>query len=90
MKPLSTLAIFGAVTAAQAGAKTHRVKTVAQPSFRFEPNIITAEVGDYIEFHFGPKNHSVARGSFSKACAPTHDRGFFSGYLPVEEGESVC
>lgn len=89
MKPSSALAIFGAVAAAQAGATTHRVNAVAQPSFRFEPNIITAEVGDYVEFHFGPKNHSVARGSFSKACAPSHDDGFFSGYLPVEEGESV-
>lgn len=90
MKPSNTLAIIGAIAATQTSAATHRVKAVAQPSFRFEPNIISAEVGDYIEFHFGPKNHSVARGSFSRACAPTRDGGFFSGYLPVEEGESVC
>lgn len=89
MKLSNTLAIFGAISAVRVGATTYRVKAVAQPSFRFEPNIITAEVGDYIEFHFGPKNHSVARGSFSRACAPVHDGGFFSGYLPVVEGESV-
>lgn len=90
MKLSNTLAILGAVTTGHVGATIHRVKAVAQPSFRFEPNIITAEVGDYIEFHFGPKNHSVARGSFFKACAPAHDGGFFSGYLPVEEDENVC
>ena len=89
MKLTNTLAVLGLTAATGAHAETHLVKAVAKPSLRFEPNIVKAEVGDYIEFHFGPQNHSVARGTFSKACFPAHDEGFFSGYFPVEEGESV-
>lgn len=88
MKLSNSLAVFG-IAAVGVNAETHIVNAVAKPSFRFEPNVIRAEVGDYIEFHFGPQNHSVAKGSFSKGCEPAHDNGFFSGYLPVEEGESV-
>lgn len=89
MRLTNYLAVIGITAAAGARAETHLVKAIAKPSFRFQPNIVRAEVGDYIEFHFGPQNHSVARGSFSKACAPAHNEGFFSGYIPVEEGESV-
>lgn len=88
MKLSNSLAVLG-IAATGASAETHIVKAVAKPSFRFEPNVVKADVGDYIEFHFGPQNHSVAKGTFSKACAPPHDNGFFSGYLPVEEGESA-
>lgn len=88
MKLSNSLAVLG-IAAAGANAETHIVKAVAKPSFRFEPNVVRAEAGDYIEFHFGPQNHSVARGTFSKGCEAAHSNGFFSGYLPVEEGESV-
>ena len=89
MKLTRSLTILGVTAVTGVNAETHIVTAVAKPSLRFEPNIVKAEVGDYIEFHFAPQNHSVARGTFSKGCSPAHDDGFFSGYIPVEEGESV-
>ncbi|SPO00101.1 uncharacterized protein DNG_02953 [Cephalotrichum gorgonifer] len=87
MKLSTSLAVLGITAATKVSAEVFVVKTLSKPSFQFSPNIVFAEVGDYVEFHFGPKNHSVAQGSFSKACAPPHSGGFFSGYIPVEEGE---
>lgn len=88
MKITHNLAIVGAIAATSVHAATHIVKAVAKPSFAFQPDTVLAEPGDYIEFHFLPANHSVAKGTFRKACEPAHQYGFFSGYLPVAEGES--
>lgn len=89
MKITQHLAIASVLAATGANAATHIVKAVAKPSFAFQPNTVDAKVGDYIEFHFGPANHSVALGTFHKACQPASQDGFFSGYLPVAEGENV-
>jgi plastocyanin len=59
----------------------------------FEPDTVIASVGDIINFHFYPINHSVAQSSFDKPCQPlaggVGQIPIFSGFLPVKDGESV-
>lgn len=67
----------------------------------FDPDNVVAEVGDTVEWHFLPGNHSVAQSSFGQPCVPPTDAGagatgqegqpflssfFFSGFHPVASG----
>jgi len=55
-----------------------------QVTLKFFPEVITAAVGDTVEFAFYPKNHSIAQSSFDKPCEPlTDDDTFWSGFMPV-------
>jgi len=54
----------------------------------FQPESITASVGDMVEFAFYPRDHSVVQGDYSKACQPLSG-GFYSGYFPVSKGPGV-
>lgn len=58
----------------------------------FDPENIVAEIGDLVEVHFRPANHSFAQSSFSKPCAPLvkdgYEAGFFSGFMPTASGEA--
>lgn len=45
----------------------------------FNPETITAAVGDTIEFRI--KGHSATQGDFNNACQPAADSPFFSGVL---------
>lgn len=60
----------------------------------FEPATVTASIGDIINFHFYPINHSVAQSSFDDPCQPltggTGQIPIFSGFIPVKTGEAVC
>jgi len=49
---------------------------------KFDPDSVTAAVGDTLEFHFfsGSGGHSVVSSAFSSPCQPTTD-AFFSGYI---------
>lgn len=82
---LAALAVAGAIGLAQAATTI----TIDAVDTAFEPNTATAEVGDVVEFVFKPSNHSVVRGSLDKACEPLEEDGFFSGFIPVTEGEPV-
>lgn len=53
----------------------------------FSPDNIVAQVGEIVEFHYLPKNHSVVQSSFDKPCVPL-DGGFFSGFQPIAAGQS--
>lgn len=55
---------------------------------RFDPDNVVAEVGDIVEWHFLPKNHSVAQSSFSRPCVPQNAESFFSGFVPTNEGQA--
>ena len=61
---------------------------VGQGGLVFEPESVTADIGDLLQFHFYPKNHSVVQGSFSSPCQPLTP-GVYSGFLPEETGEGV-
>ncbi|PNP43756.1 hypothetical protein TGAM01_v209508 [Trichoderma gamsii] len=81
----STLAVtaFSAV----ASAKTIRID-VGQGGLTFTPNDITAAVGDILEFHYHPKNHSVVAADFATPCKPKAEGGFYSGFFPTTGTEN--
>ena len=62
---------------------------VGEGGLVFKPESVTADVGDLLQFHFYPKNHSVVQGSFSTPCQPLAG-GVYSGFEIVEAGEGVC
>lgn len=65
-------------------------KITAQTSGLFKPDTLLAKVGDVIEFHFEATNHSVVSGDYHNACAPMNlGTGFFSGFFPTENNQSV-
>jgi plastocyanin len=64
---------------------THTV-AVGRGGLKFEPDNIFAEVGDIVEFHYLPKNHSVAQSSFANPCVPSGEDAFFSGFMPTADG----
>ncbi|KAK6507921.1 hypothetical protein TWF481_006342 [Arthrobotrys musiformis] len=71
---------------APAGA-THSV-VVGRGGLRFDPENIVAEPGDIVEFHFLPRNHSVAQSNFANPCQPISDTAFFSGFVPTNYGQN--
>jgi len=48
-------------TTASAPATVTRVVKVGEADHKFEPDVTRANVGDIIEFHFFPPNHSVVQ-----------------------------
>jgi plastocyanin len=83
---LATTALLGLTAALpneiRSTGVVHRIfagSTVAKNGLHFEPENVVAEMGDMIEFHFLPKNHSVVQSSFDTPCAPL-DGGVFSGF----------
>ncbi|OAA59893.1 extracellular serine-rich protein [Niveomyces insectorum RCEF 264] len=72
---------------------THTVVAGLGGALVFDPNNVVAEVGDIVEWHYLPKNHSVAQSSFGSPCQPLADAngnavGFFSGFQPTAEGQA--
>ncbi|KAI4615456.1 uncharacterized protein J4E87_009134 [Alternaria ethzedia] len=55
----------------------------------FKPDSLKAAEGDTVTFSFWPKNHSVAQATFANPCQPM-DGGFFSGFVPTSDMESVA
>ncbi|KAF5020029.1 hypothetical protein F66182_7965 [Fusarium sp. NRRL 66182] len=48
---------------------------------RFDPDNVVAEVGDVVEWHFLPLNHTIAQSSFGEPCEPlAGGTGFFAGF----------
>ena len=66
---------------------------VGQGGLVFKPESVTADVGDLLQFHFYPKNHSLVQGTFSSPCQPLtgglYNGGVYSGFMPEETGEGV-
>lgn len=65
------------------GSVTHEVKVGANGLLQYDPNNVTANVGDKILFTFYPKNHTVTESSYNNPCekleASTGVPGFSSG-----------
>lgn len=79
-----TSSTTSSTTSTSVPATTHTI-AVGAIGFKFEPNKLTANVGDIIEFNFYPGGHSVVRGGFKSPCIPyevtgVNRVGFFSGY----------
>lgn len=79
---VSASAVAGAAFAAD-----HAV-IVGKTGLTFEPNNVTAAMGDTVTFKFWPSNHSVAAGAFATPCEPM-DAGFWSGYIPSTSGAAT-
>lgn len=69
---------------------THSVVAGLGAALVFDPDNVVAEVGDVVEWHFLPKNHSVAQSSFAEPCAPDAQAplSFFSGFQPTPAGQA--
>ena len=61
---------------------------VGEGGLVFNPSSVTADIGDVLQFHFYPRNHSVVQGSFSSPCQPLAG-GVYSGFVVVAAGEAV-
>jgi plastocyanin len=72
-----------------AGAAKHIVDVGKNGLLEFSPNSTTANVGDIVEFHYYPKNHSVVQTSFASPCQFSLASPFFSGFMPTTSGEAV-
>ena len=57
---------------------------VGKGGLKFDPETVTADKGDVLEFHFYPKNHSVAQSTFDKPCI-ADETGIWSGFVPVAQ-----
>lgn len=86
----STAAAGAAASSGAAGVKVHVVKVGDESgtSLTFSPADIKAAVGDMVQFHFYPKNHSVVQSTFDQPCEPISNhqpnvQGIFSGFMPV-------
>jgi len=66
---------------------THTV-AVGRGGLRFDPDNVVADIGDVVEWHYLPANHSVAQSSFDKPCQPLNGHAFNSGFFPTKEGQN--
>ena len=74
----AALAIAAATSASAANIQVQ----VGNGALAFNPNSVTANVGDTISFVFYPKNHTVTQSSFAAPCEPLAS-GIDSGFQPV-------
>ncbi|KAF2714159.1 hypothetical protein K504DRAFT_462591 [Pleomassaria siparia CBS 279.74] len=92
---VAATAVLGFVSAAPSAPPPtgviHRIfagSTVDNKGLHFEPENVVAEIGDLIEVHFLPKNHTFTQASFDKPCEPLAG-GIFSGFnFATAAGES--
>ncbi|KAG8718304.1 hypothetical protein FRC09_012862 [Ceratobasidium sp. 395] len=68
------------------GYKKWKVTVGDNMKLRYNPQYVHAKVGDYIEFEFHPKNHTVTESSFNYPCSKL-DGGFTTGFVPVASDE---
>ncbi|PSR99193.1 extracellular serine-rich protein [Coniella lustricola] len=87
--PTSTGSIFPSRTVPLTRV-THSVVAGRAGQLIFDPQNVVAQVGDIVEWHFLPMNHSVAQSSFGSPCVPDADvsTSFFSGFQPTTSGQA--
>lgn len=61
---------------------------VGKSGFVFDPDTIDAQVGDIVNFHFYPGDHSVAQSTFEAPCQPSSPNAIFSGFINSGSGEA--
>jgi plastocyanin len=67
-------------------ANVHTVQVGPGGRFVYDPEELTAAVGDKVEFFFHPLNHTVTKSTFDAPCVPTENNAIFSGFMPVAAG----
>ena len=66
-------------------ALDHQITVGAAGALRFNPETVTAAIGDTLSFTYFPRNHSVVESNFADPCKPLAG-GFNSGFVPVAPG----
>lgn len=61
------------------------VETGMAPVLGYNPESITANVGDVVEFQFMQKNHTVTQSTFAEPCKAM-EGGKDSGFMPNPDG----
>ncbi|KAH7165754.1 Cupredoxin [Dactylonectria macrodidyma] len=84
----ATTTAASAASSSTASADGVHIIKVGEDGLAFDPQELTAAVGDTVEFHFYPMAHSVAQSSFALPCEPLNDTSFFSGPVAVSSGVS--
>jgi len=101
MRPFTTsVSVFlvALSSALLASAKTVTVVvggngTTQDPSLIFQPQEVTADVGDFVVFNFTNGTHSAVESTFAAPCVPIHDtnitfNGFNSGLRDAVNGSA--
>lgn len=69
------------------------VKVAVNNSLTYEPNDITAAVGDMIQFQFFGGNHTATQSTFDQPCQPISQNsnvtGFHTGFIPAAASEAM-
>ncbi|OAP56081.1 hypothetical protein AYL99_09260 [Fonsecaea erecta] len=73
--------------AAVASAATIDVN-VGQNGFTYSPDTVMAAVGDVVNFHFYPGEHTVTQSSFDSPCQPVSGNAINSGVINSNSGQA--
>jgi plastocyanin len=60
---------------------------VGGPQDTFNPNAITAAVGDIVQFQFSNGNHTATQSTLEAPCTPL-EGGINSGHIPFQDGQT--
>ncbi|KAI0021641.1 hypothetical protein F4780DRAFT_770120 [Xylariomycetidae sp. FL0641] len=71
---------------ALANAAHHNVTVGKDNQLKFDPETLSAQIGDTITYSFFSKNHAVAQSTFDDPCH-LQDDGIFSGFTPNTESD---
>lgn len=86
--PTQTIRATPSTTVSLTGV-THSV-TAGLGGLNFSPDNVVAEIGDIVEWHFLPANHTVAQSSFAEPCKPlAGNTGFFPGFSFPTKGNQA-
>lgn len=80
----STLALALFALPVALGAE-YNVQVGAGGKLVYDPEYVSAQPGDVINFIFNPKNHTVTQSSFNTPCVAL-DGGAKTGFVPVDAG----
>lgn len=87
----ATLAVLAAVAPALAANHTVWVGAAQNGTtgLYFDPQVVTAAVGDFVNFEFRGGNHTVTQSSFANPCTQqfntvTQQNGFTSPFMPYD------
>ncbi|KAF2439703.1 hypothetical protein P171DRAFT_395593 [Karstenula rhodostoma CBS 690.94] len=61
---------------------------VGGPQDTFNPNAVTAAVGDIIQFQFSNGNHTATQSTLEAPCTPLGG-GINSGHIPFQDGQTT-
>lgn len=61
---------------------------VGGPQDTFNPNSVTAAVGDIIQFQFSNGNHTATESTLEAPCTPLGG-GINSGHIPFQDGQTT-